>query len=807
MGLSLITTERTRGMEDFEISIAVGKNRYEKQWENKTIKWSAMLAKLEKPYRTRETYAEFTKMSKTDQTNTKDVGGFVGGKLKDGRRTDGNVLSRSMLTLDADFAPIDLWDEIEMLYGNTVAIYSTHSHSASKPRYRLVLPLTREVTPDEYQAIARKVAEQIGIDYFDDTTYQASRLMYWPSCSSDGLYEYHYLDDMPVLDPDSILALYDDWTDMSFWPMSSRVNAIHKKSAAKQGDPLAKEGLIGAFCRTYSITDAIATFLAEVYVPSNKEDRYTYVGGSTSGGLVVYEDKFAYSNHATDPCSMRDCNAFDLVRIHKFGALDVDINPNTSINKYPSWLAMMDLIREDKNTRVTVIQEQWQDKNKTDEPMPVEDLEWELTLERHSKTSQILSTINNVVIILEHDKLLKDIFAYDLFGQRPVALRDLPWRRLSDTTPEIKDRDDASMRLYLEKNYGINGRGIIEDAIVHVTYGNTIHPIRDYINNCVWDGISRIDSLLIDYFGAEDSKYTRAVTRKTLCAAVARIFRPGVKFDTMLTLIGGQGMGKTSFFERLGRAWFSNSMPTFKGKEAMESLQGVWILEVGEMAAMKKAESEEVKNLLSKTRDNFRVAYGRRGEVFPRQCILVGTTNKKEIFRDTTGNRRFWPVDCKKNPHKKKKFFEEFNEQFVDQVWAEAKVLWDMGETLYLTEELEDEAFKVQEEHKEVDIRMEPIVKYLETLLPDGWEDMDLDDRREYLDTNYKGLVGVKQRDRVCVLEIVQECFNQNTNNMDNYKAKEYNDILHSLDGWEYKAGVRLYKPYKQGRGFMRKKR
>lgn len=793
-------------MHDVDIQIAIGKNRFEKQWKNKTMRWSSFLDMLSETCRTRETINEYLNLTKKQQDDIKDIGGFVGGTLKDGRRTDTNVLSRSLITLDADYAPVDLWDELELLFGYTCCMYNTHKHRKETPRYRLIIPLSRPVNSEEYEAIARKLAEDIGIDYFDDTTYQASRLMYWPSTSKDGEYVFRHMAGT-VLDPQTVLDRYDDWHDISFWPMSSRVSEIRKKIAKKQGDPREKDGLIGAFCRTYDIHSVIETFLPDVYTRCRNENRYTFIHGTTAGGLVTYDDCFAYSNHATDPCSMKLCNAFDLVRIHKFSDKDVDVDASVPINKRPSWVAMMDFIREDKNTQATIVEELWQEKNDTNEPMPKEDISWRVEkLIRHSKTNQILSNIQNVVTILENDKALKGAFAYDMFGQRPIALRDLPWRKIADSTSEIKDRDDASFRLYLEKEYGISGKGVVEDAITHVTYSNNFHPIRDYLESCKWDRTSRIDTLLIDYLGAEDTPYVRAVTRKTLCAAVARVYVPGIKFDTMLTLIGGQGMGKTTFFERLGGRWFSNSMPTFKGKEAMESLQGVWILEVGELAAMKKAESEEVKNLLSKTRDNFRVAYGRRGEVFPRQCIIVGTTNKKEIFRDTTGNRRFWPVDCKKNEYKKKKFFKEFNQELVNQIWAEAKFLWEQGEELYLSSDIENDAFKIQEDHKEVDIRTEPIVKYLDTLLPEDWEKMELEDRREYLDTNYRGLIGVKKRDRVCVMEIVKEVFGYNTNNLDNYKAKEFNDILHSLDGWEYRASMRPYAPYKRGRGFVRVK-
>ena len=149
--------------------------------------------------------------------------------------------------------------------------------------------------------------------------------------------------DAPFLAADSILAEYPDWTDTSYWPESSRMAGIRKRQADKQGDPLAKKGIVGAFCRTYTITQAIAKFLPDVYTQTAKEDRYTYAAGSTAAGLVVYDgDVFAYSNHGTDPAGGQLCNAFDLVRIHKFGHLD-DGHEDKPITQLPSDKAMREL--------------------------------------------------------------------------------------------------------------------------------------------------------------------------------------------------------------------------------------------------------------------------------------------------------------------------------------------------------------------------------------------------------------------------------------------------------------------------------
>lgn len=228
---------------DGEIGIAIGNRKTAKHWRNKSIMYSALVDKLSRTTRTPETYAEYKKMSKTDRDRIKDVGGFVGGCLKEGRRKAENVQNRTLLTLDIDYAEEDIWGSIELIWDFAVIMYSTHTHAPDNQRLRLVIPLSRSVLPDEYQAIARMVASDLGMDMFDDTTYQPCRLMYWPSTSSDGEYVFK-IQDLPWLDADSVLARYTfGWQDVSYWPESSRARAHMDKALQKQEDPLGKEEL------------------------------------------------------------------------------------------------------------------------------------------------------------------------------------------------------------------------------------------------------------------------------------------------------------------------------------------------------------------------------------------------------------------------------------------------------------------------------------------------------------------------------------------------------------------------------------
>ena len=771
---------------DGSITLAMGKSKKEIYWKNKNMLYSALVEKLSTTTRTPETYAEFKKMPKGERDRIKDVGGFVGGSLKNGRRKAENVANRTLLTLDLDYVNGDIWSSIELLYDFACIMYSTHTHAPDNQRLRLVIPLSRPVLPDEYQAIARMVADDLGIDQFDDTTYEPSRLMYWPSTSSDGEYVFKVQDE-PWLNPDDVLAKYTfGWQDVSYWPESSRARAKITSAIKKQEDPLEKKGVIGAFCRTYTISEAIAEFLSDVYIPGADDTRYTYAEGSTTGGVVVYEDKFTYSHHGTDPTSGILCNAFDLVRIHKFGHLDDEAKEDTPANRLPSFTRMSEFASSDGKVMQTLGKERMEKAQEDfDTVLPDEEIstDWlkELT---YTEQGKLRSTISNFLLIIENEPLLKGKIAYNKFSNRAVVLGKLPWRS-EENKSDWNDTDDSGLREFIEKYYGISSTAKCADALALSFEKHSFHPVKDYLNNLLWDGVERIDKLFIDYLGAEDNSYVRTVTRKVIVAAVARVFVPGIKFDNMPVLSGTQGLGKSTIIKKLGREWYSDSLTTVSGKEAYEQLQGVWLLEMGEMMATKKADIEATKHFLSKTEDIYRVAYGRRTSRFPRQCVFIGTTNDREFLRDKTGNRRFWPIDVGVIPHNKS-VFKDLTEYEINQIWAEAVELFKGGEPLYLNKEEEKEAEKQQDSHSEESAKAGLIQEYLDRPITDNWYNLGIAEKRNYIHGGDFGDMpeGTIRRDKTCVMEIWCELFNGDPKQLSPMLSREINDILKSLDGW-----------------------
>ena len=772
------------------MKIAVGNSRMDKKWKNRDISWEDLCQRVSSTIRTTETVEEYRKLKKGAQDNIKDVGGFVGGQLREGRRKNGMVLCRSMLTLDMDYGEPGIWDEIDLLHDFRCCVYSTHKHTPEHPRLRMIIPLARDITEEEYPAVARMVAKEVGIDLFDDTTYEACRLMYWPSTSANGEFFYKTKDG-PLLDPDAYLAKYDDWRDASTWPVSSRQSEAVRRSITQQADPLEKPGIVGAFCRAYTIEEAIETFLSDVYEPSSMNGRYDYIPADSAAGVVVYDGKFAYSHHATDPVCGKLLNAFDLVRLHKFRELDENVGLDTPPGKLPSFKAMSDLALGDDKVKAVFAGERI-----AQTAAEFSDEDWQNGLEL-DKSGHVKNTLRNLTLILENDPNLKGVVFNQLLDGMEIK-GEVPWNHPSKFW---RDADDAQLISYVDAHYGTFSARNYDIAVTKVADDRAYHPIREFIESLPeWDKVPRVDTLLVDYLGAGDTAYVRAVTRKTLCAAISRVLRPGCKFDSMLVLNGPQGVGKSTLIAKLAGEWFSDSLNLgdTKDKTAAEKLQGYWILEIGELAGLKKAEVETLRSFLSRQNDIYRAAFGKRATPHLRQCVFFGTTNAESGYlRDTTGNRRFWPV---KTPGNGKKQSWNLTHEEILQIWAEALVYVRQGEKLYLSAEMDALAKDEQREAMESDEREGLVREYLDTLLPERWAEMDLFERRNFLTgSDFGGLQekGTVKRTSVSNMEIWCECFGKERANLRRTDSNELTGILARL-GWkraDNKVRIPLYGP------------
>jgi predicted P-loop ATPase len=521
--------------------------------------------------------------------------------------------------------------------------------------------------------------------------------------------------------------------------------------------------------------------------------------------VVVYEGRFAYSHHATDPACGKLMNAFDMVRIHRFGELDVRASEDTEACKLPSFRAMSEFAVSDERVKLTLAEERAESAKR--EFSGEDDWRKGLELDRQGK---VKDTLDNLVLAIRHDEGLQSI-AFNLHRDGIDAGEGLPWKQIK---PGWNDSDFASLKVYLNKGYGVYAPTKTKDALLAVASERAYHPVKEYLDALPeWDGVKRVDTLLADYLGAEDSAYTRAVIRKTLAAAVARIYQPGTKFDSVLILNGPQGIGKSTLFARLAGAWFSDSLTLtdMRDKSGPEKLQGYWILELGELAGMKKTDVETVKSFLSRVDDKYRASYGLNVESHPRQCVIVGSTNTESGFlRDITGNRRFWPVRV--NGESVKKPWQISGEDVL-QVWAEAKAVYEGGERLYLEGEVAAMAVSQQAEAMETDDREGLVRTYLDTLLPENWDSMSLYDRRNFLNGSEFGeerQTGTVRRMMVCNMEIWCECFGRESSALKKIDSYEISGIMRKIEGWgkyaETKNGMSGFPIYGKQRAYVRER-
>ncbi|MEB1809045.1 MAG: virulence-associated E family protein, partial [Bacillaceae bacterium] len=542
-----------------------------------------------------------------------------------------------------------------------------------------------------------------------------------------------------------------------------------------------------------------------VYTPTDDgSGRYTFVGGSTVGGAVIYDDGlFLYSHHATDPCSGRLVNAFDLVRLHKYGEQDDEAKPDTPVNKLPSFVAMSAFALNDAGVAAIINQERYEkaleDFGTSATPVKDEDVSWIQSLQISPTTGQPLKNSKNLLTVLDGDPNLKGKIRLDEFSNIIVGEGSFPWspRENEKGIFQWVSKDDDGLMVYLEQVLGFWSEGKTSAALTQVASKYRFDPVVEYLKGLKWDGVSRLETLFIDYLGAEDTKYVRAVTKKSFTAAVARAMDPGCKYDTMLVLVGNQGQGKSSILDIMAKDWFSDDLKTFDGKEAAELLPGNWILEVGEMSAYNRSDREVIKGFLSRRVDNYRPAYARKAEKFPRRCVFFGTTNEHDFLNDATGDRRFWPVDTAKQEPRKHIFTDLPRE--VDQLWAEAYTYWVLGEPLILEDELLEEARRVQEAHKATDVWESEIREFIERPVPPNWYSLSKDSRRLFWDGEFgKVEPGTDWilRDRICAQEVWFELFRGDLKYFKRGEAVRINDVLRSTPGWKKHSGALRYGAY-----------
>lgn len=373
---------------------------------------------------------------------------------------------------------------------------------------------------------------------------------------------------------------------------------------------------------------------------------------------------------------------------------------------------------------------------------------------------KVLQTIDNYVYVLNHDPKLCGNVRYNILTERDCILGDVGWPRSGDA---ITDTDISYLKLYFERNYHLNGEDRLLDAVRIVANEKRFHPVRDYLNSLQWDGQERIRHVLPKFLGAEENRLNYEYLKVFLLGAISRAFQPGIKFELMLCLVGGQGAGKSSFFRLLAVRddWFSDDLKKLDDDNVFRKLQGHWIIEMSEMIATANAKSiEDIRGFISRQKETYKIPYDKFPSDHSRQCVFAGTSNSLDFLPlDRAGNRRFLPILV--DPEKAETHIlenEKESRAYIDQLWAEAMVIYNSGNfRLALPKDLESEARARQLEFMPEDTITGRIQSYLDNL----------------------------KCDYTCTMQIIEEGLGH-LNEPTQKEIREINDIMnHSIIGWE----------------------
>lgn len=714
-------------------SLGSGDNLGRAKNTKETIK--KLIDRFREPHVTSEKYREYKSMSDKAQRTLKGSNGWMmrGAVAKGENRNRNSILPSLLMTLDIDYATpefVELLKAGKILPGTFLIAHSTRSHTPENPRLRIIIFLDKAVGRERYQAASRIVAQLAdpNMEWVDKVSFRPAQMMYMPTVSKDMLKHYVFYEQPgELLDFENEIETWEmtngSANDIGNLPRTQGEDELRDSEEFAE-DPLSKKGPVGDFCRTYSITELVMGkdgepgILGDIYEPvewaNGAISRMTYLGGTTSNGAVVYDDKHVYSHHGSDPTADMLTNAYDLVRQHLFGKYDKEAEKGTALKDLPSTKKMTEFLRDDKHYKIAQAESRYSIEDMlTDDDVDYEgEAEDEISEEEQAELDDLMgvpiesisttprlrkshrrnlaekppskwiakelsltddgiirTTTHNIGTIIMNDPRLWRKVAYNEFSYQIVLTDDIKTKTKLIPTYICKNKHngdrwqdyfDTICRAIIESPSDKGGYDIsvpmekVRQGIELAGRVNSFHPVRERILDHAETGPegADLDTVLIDYFGAEDNAYTRQVSRIMLIASVARVFEPGCKFDYALILEGEQGLGKSTAIKRLyGEEYFGElDCDLGNKKEVAEQMFGKWALELPELSSMHKGEANHTKAFMSRQHDDVRLSYEKHMAELPRQCVIWGTTNDQEYLRDSTGGRRYFPMPIANKP-------------------------------------------------------------------------------------------------------------------------------------------------------------
>lgn len=758
-------------MGDFTLAIATAPKRDSKTWKNGVITWDEFLGWCQTP------------------DNKKEAGNYVFGRLNGDRRTKRTIEARSAVTLDVDFPSESFQVDVQMLDFHLVW-HTTYSSTPQSPRYRIIIPLDREVSPAEYEAAARAVMDMIGLEQFDPGSIQPERYMFKPATQKPDFYDWMEQNG-PTASAEELVAAC---------PESLEALPLGTPPRWKK-DPLEMPGLIGEFNRAHQdLDELIETF--DLPYERASGTRWTLKGSVGAAGVGEVRPGLWYSHHANDPAFGQACSAFDLVRLHQFVELDDQSKENTPVNRLPSHLRMLEVAEIDPVT----MDARWSDTvadfgGSPDTPRPA-------TAPAPSQSSQsqpaapqstsggnwrtglvvnragaVTDSLANWNLIRANDPAFK-VISWNKMTRSIEITGDLPWRDYVHSERAWLNRDTSALMVHLEETYrGLRVAKIRVDTLIddHVSR-NTIDPVRDYLVGLKWDGTPRIETCLP---GVTPTEFTRLAARKSLVAAVARVMQPGVKWDHSLILFGSEGLGKTFWIDKMSKGWTA-TLGDIRSKDTLITLDRTWIVVSDEGHSLKKSDADMQKEFLTRSTDVWRAPYEAQASEHPRRCVIWGTTNDDVFLRNQEGNRRYLIVHCERQVD-----FDAMTDHYVDQVWAEAYHLWQHGEVLFLAGDENALATVERERFTEDDAQAGLIEEYLDMLVPADWDSMGPAGRAAYFLDSKAGMVkGTDPITVTCAAQIWYEALGE-MKNPRKVDLQLIHESMKNVMGWRKLPGKR----------------
>lgn len=657
------------------LAVYVTTNRKARVYQAAPMSLQGLCDRLKMSQAIPHTIEAYKTLPKAQQDDLKDIGGFVLGELEGGRRKSGAVLSRCAAVLDADNLPAGGTDELirrVAALGLCCCVYSTAKHCPQAPRLRVVFPFGADIPAEQYPPVARLLCRciQQEMTWFDPTTAQAERMMYWPAHCQDVPPVWYEQEGQGLVDAAALLAQQlPTWQDPAAWPAFPNEQRDMDKALkkAQQQDPEGKEGIVGAFCRAYNVPAAMDKYLPGVYEETATEGRYTFTGGSTWGGAVLYGGgKFLYSNHATDPAGGKLVNSFDLVRLHKFSDLDDGAPEGARGNRLPSYAAMVKLAREDEAVAALMAQERV---SAVEDFQEIVDQENALKLAQHE--GEVLSED-----IME---LALKAFGVQIRRNLITGRADITGMPATYSTEEAVNTLPTMLadRLRVIGIKGVNRTSIV-DCLTNLADKYRYNPVLDMLHTTAWDRVRRFPKLL-DILRIDPSSFYALLFRKWLIQCIALAHNSAnyqEAAEGVLVIQGPQGIGKTTLFRKLAvrSDWLAEGVTLdMKNKDYIIQAVGVWIAELGELESTLKKEQASLKAFITQKMDRIRAPYAREATDRPRRTSFGATVNQEAFLRDETGARRFWVVPVEDMDT------DELNrlppEWFV-QLWAEVYLWW-----------------------------------------------------------------------------------------------------------------------------------